>query len=53
MKEEEERRITVMEAFHVVEKSVQEMKIKLTEAKRDKKSADAALERAERQAESQ
>ena len=42
-----------MEAFHVAEKSVQELKIKLTEAEWDKKSADAALEGAKRQAENQ
>ena len=42
-----------VEAFRVAEKSVQELKIKLAEAKRDKKSVDTALERAKRQCEGQ
>ena len=39
MKEEEGRRNAAVDAFHVVEKSNQELKNKLTEAERDKKSA--------------
>ena len=37
MKEEEGRRIAAVEAFHVAEKSNQELKSKLIEAERDKK----------------
>lgn len=53
MKKVEGRRITAIDAFHLVEKSVQELKAKLAEAERDKKSADVALEGAEWQTESQ
>ena len=53
MKDEESRRIVVVEAFNVVEKRVKELNTKLTEAEREKKSVEAALERAERQAETQ
>ena len=53
MKEEEGRRIKAVDAFHVAEKSNQELKNKLTEAERDKRSIEAALDRAERQAEGQ
>ena len=52
MKEEEGRRI-VANAFNVAEKKVQELKNKLAEAERDKKSVEAALEGVERQAEGQ
>ena len=48
MKEEEGRRIATVEAFHVAEKSNQELKSKLIVAERDKKSAEAALDSAER-----
>ena len=48
MKEEEGRRIAAVEAFHVAEKSNQELKSKLIEAERDKKSAEADLDSAER-----
>ncbi|KAL0016172.1 hypothetical protein SO802_003241 [Lithocarpus litseifolius] len=51
MKEEEGRRITAMDAFNVVEKRIQELNNKLIEADQDKKSTEAALEGAERQAE--
>ena len=53
MKEEEGRRIAAIEAFHVAKKSNQELKSKLIEAERDKKSAEAALDSAKRQAEGQ
>ena len=53
MKDEESRRIVVIEAFNVAEKRVKELNTKLTEAEREKKSVEAALERAERQAETQ
>ena len=53
MKEEEGRRITAVDAFHVAEKSVQELKAKLAEEERERKSAAAALDNIERQAEGQ
>ena len=53
MKEKEERRIAAVKAFYVAEKSIQELKNKLTEAKREKKSAKTALDSAERQVEGQ
>ena len=42
-----------MEAFNVAEKSNQELKKKLLEKERERKSAAAALDNAEKQAESQ
>lgn len=42
-----------MEAFKVVEKSILQFKTKLTEAERDKKSIEVALQGAERQVENQ
>ena len=53
MKDKEGRQIAVVEAFNVVEKRVKELNAKLTEAEREKKSAEPALEGAERQAETQ
>ena len=53
MKEEEGRRIAVVDAFHVVEKSIQELKSKLIEEERERKSVIVALDSAERQAEGQ
>ena len=53
MKDEEGRRVSVIEAFNVVEKRVKELNAKLIEAEREKKSAKAALEGVERQAETQ
>ena len=53
MKEEEGRRIITVDAFHVAEKSNQELKSKLLEEERERKSATAALDNAESQAESQ
>ena len=44
MKEEGGRHIVVVDAFNVVEKRVQELKNKLVEVERGKKSAEAALE---------
>ena len=49
MKKEEGRQIAVVDAFHVAEKSNQELKSKLTKAKRAKRSAEAALDSAKRQ----
>ena len=53
MKEEEGRRNATMKAFNVVEKRINEMKNKMAEVKRDKKSVETALDNAERQAEGQ
>ena len=53
MKEEEERRITAMDAFHMAEKSNQELKRKLIKEERERKSAAVALDSAERQDEGQ
>ena len=53
MKEEEERRNDAMEAFNVVERSIQELKKKLQEEKKERKYAVAALESAEKQVKSQ
>lgn len=52
-KEEEGRRIAAVEAFQVVDKSNQDLKAKLIEAKKERKSATAALDNVERQAGSQ
>ena len=48
MKEEEGRRIAAMDAFNVAENRIQELNKKLTEADKDKKSAETALEGAKR-----
>ena len=48
MKEEEGKRIAVVDAFHMAEKSNQELKNKLNEVERGKRSAEAALDSAER-----
>ena len=53
MKKQEGRRIAAVDAFNVAEKRIQELKNKLAEAERDKKSDKAALEEAERQVEGQ
>ena len=53
MKDEEGRQVAVVEAFNVAEKRVKELNAKLIEAEREKKRAEAALERMERQAETQ
>ena len=50
MKEEEGRRITVVDAFNVADKRIQELTTKLNEANRAKKSIEAALQGVERQA---
>ena len=52
MKEEEGRRITVVDAFHVAEKSNKDLKAKLAEEEKERKYAAAALENVEKQAES-
>lgn len=49
MKEEEGRQIATVDVFHMAEKSNQELKSKLTKAKRAKRSAEAALDSAKRQ----
>ena len=53
MKEEEGWRTVAVDGFHVAEKSNKELKVKLNEEIRERKSAMAALENAEKQAESQ
>ena len=53
MKEEEGRRITVLEAFSLVEKRIQQLNNQLTEADWERKSTKAALHGVEKQAESQ
>ena len=42
------RRIAAVDAFHMAEKSVQELKSKLVEEARERKSVAAALDSAER-----
>ena len=51
MKEEEGRRNAAMEAFTMAERSIQELKKKLLEEERERKSAAAVLDNAEKQAE--
>ena len=53
MKEEEGRRVAAMKAFELAEKKSQDLNAKLVEVDWDKKSAEAALDRMERQAEAQ
>ena len=53
MKEEEERRIAAVDAFHMAEKSNQELKRKLIKEERERKSAVVALDSTERQDEGQ
>ena len=53
MKDEESQRIVVVDIFTVADKKIKELTTKLIESKRDKKSAEVALEGAERPAESQ
>ena len=48
MKVEEGRCIAAMDAFNVAEKRIQELNKKLTEADKDKKSDEAAMEGAKR-----
>ena len=48
MKDEEVKRIVAVEAFRVVDKKSQEITTKLTEVEKDKKSAEAALDGAEK-----
>lgn len=47
MKEKEGRRVVAMKTFELVEKKSQDLNAKLLEAERDKKSAEAALDRVE------
>ena len=53
IKEEEGRRIAAMDAYILAEKRIQNLNTKLTEANREKKKAEVALQRAKRRAESQ
>ena len=47
-KEEEGRRIAAVEAFHVAEKSNQDLMVELTEEEKERKSAAAVLDNVER-----
>ena len=47
------RHIVIVEAFRVANKKSQELTTKLTEAERDKKSVEATLDGAKKQAEAQ
>ena len=51
MMEEEAMRVAALKAFELAKKKSQELNTKLAEAERDKKSAKAALNGVERQAE--
>ena len=53
MKEEEGRSNAAVEAFNLVEKRINDMNNKLFEVEKDKMSAEAALDSAERQVEGQ
>ncbi|XP_030925595.1 uncharacterized protein LOC115952562 [Quercus lobata] len=53
MKEKEGKRTATVDAFHVAEKSNKELKVKLNEEIKERKSTAAALENAKKQAESQ
>ena len=48
MKDEEARCIAAVESFRVVERKTQKLTIKLTKVEREKKSAKAALDGAEK-----
>ena len=53
MKEEEARRVATVEAFNMAKKGVKVLNAKLLKAEKEWKSAEAVLEGAERQAETQ
>ena len=53
MKDEEARHIADVEAFRVAERKAQVLTTKLAEVKREKKSVEIALNKAEKQAEAQ
>ena len=53
MKDKKGKRIATVEAFNMVKKRIKKLNAKLTEANREKKSTEVALEGAERQAETQ
>ena len=48
MKKEEGRRNATVKAFNMAEKRINEMKSKMAEVERDKKSAEAALDNAKK-----
>ena len=52
MKEEKGRRIAAVNAFHMAKKNNKELKIKLQEEEKERKSVTTALDTVERQAES-
>ena len=51
MKEEEGQHIATMEAFTLAEQRIKDLNTKLTEANKERKSAETTLEGVERQAE--
>ena len=53
MKKEEGRRIAVVNAFHVAEKSNKDLKAKLAEEENERKFATAALNNTKKQVENQ
>ena len=52
-KSEEGRSIVAVEAFNMAEKSLTDLKVQLSQSENKRKSAVTALERVERQAETQ
>ena len=52
MKKEEGRRIAAVEAFQMAEKSIKDLKAKLTEEEKERKLVAAALSSVEKQVES-
>ena len=52
MKEEKGKRIVAVNAFHMAKKNNKELKIKLQEEEKERKSVTTALDTVERQAES-
>lgn len=53
MKDEESKRIAIVDAFKVAKKRIQELNTQLTEADRARKSAKTTLQEVENQAETQ
>ena len=53
MKDEEGRRVAIVEAFKVAKKRLKESDAKLTKAERGRKSTEVALDGVERQAKTQ
>ena len=53
MDDERKRRVTVVQLFNIADQSIKDLRKKLAEEEKARKSADAALEGAERQAKEQ